>query len=1147
MGFLRYFTLQRDDRRSTRAKRARAFLKVEALESRFLPSGATISGFVYYDANNNGLYDPGETPLANNPIELHDASNKVVATTVTDANGFYTFGTDPRVNTNPTTLSHTISFPETPTDWTATQSVPQFDPSLGTLTSVEILNADPIKNTIKVENLDTAADQIHVTMTGTLTLSAPGVSGLVTNLSADQTFSASAFDGTIDFGGTSGHTFAPQTVNGSNSTTLTAATDLAQYIGTGTVSFTEATHASSMATGSANLLVQVNTTAASNVTVIYHYIPSNSLTPGNYTIVQTSDPPGYLDGLVTAGNVSPVPNSVGTNLIHVTLGNTNLTNNNFGEIKPASLGGFVYADQNDNGVKDAGENGLPNITVSLTGTDDTGHAVNLTQATAADGSYNFAGLRPGTYALSETGSDGYLDGKATIGSQGGTAGQDTLTNIVVTPGVVGVNNNFGELSATSLSGFVYVDSNNNGVKDPGEAGVSGATVTLTGTDDEGHAVNLTQTSAADGSYGFNNLRPGSYSLHETNQGNYLDGKDTVGSQGGTVSQDLFSNINLQPGVAGVNNNFGELQPASLSGFVYVDANNNGVKDPSEAGVSGATVTLTGTNDRNQAVSLTQTTGADGSFSFTSLRPGTYALSESNTGNYLDGKDTIGSQGGTAGKDQLSNITLASGVVGANNDFGELQPTGLSGFVYVDVNDNGVKDAGDTGIAGITVTLTGTDDLGHAVNLTQVTAADGSYSFNSLRPGTYALGETGSDGYLNGQDTVGSQGGTAGHDTISNIVLAAGVSGANNNFGELQPASLAGVVWLDSNDNGVKDGGEKGIGAVTVTLTGTNDKNQPITVSQPTGADGSYNFANLRPGNYSLTEMPPAGYMDGKDTIGTQGGTMSSDKFSNIQLPQGMAGVNNNFAELLPGSLSGFVYADANNNGVKDPGESGIAGVSVALTGVNDLGQTVNRTQPTAADGSYNFDNVRPGTYTLTKTPPSGWLEGKNTIGSQGGVVGNDQFSNIAMVSGASGSNNNFGELAPGSVSGFVYLDANNNGVKDAGEPGLPGVTITLTGINDLGQAVNVVTTTDNNGAYAFSNLRPGTYTITETHPDGLVDGKDSIGTQGGTVGQDQLSNIPLSAGVNGTDNDFAETLPPEHAVPQTPPPGPIFSKQWFID
>ena len=283
----------------------------------------------------------------------------------------------------------------------------------------------------------------------------------------------------------------------------------------------------------------------------------------------------------------------------------------------------------------------------------------------------------------------------------------------------------------------------------------------------------------------------------------MDGKDTIGSQGGTVSKDQFSNIVLQQGVIGVNNNFAELQPSSLSGFVYVDANNNGIKDPGETGIQGGAVTLTGTDDLGDPVNLSQATAADGSYNFANLRPGTYTLSETGPNGYQDGKDTAGTQGGTVGHDTISNITLQPGVAGTNNDFGKLNAGGLSGFVYVDQNDNGVKDAGEPGIAGITVTLTGTDNQGHAVDLTQVTAADGSYSFANLAPGSYSLSEPGVQGYLDGKDTAGTEGGTAGHNTITSIVLGAGVNGVNNNFGELQPASLSGFVYFDANDDGVK--------------------------------------------------------------------------------------------------------------------------------------------------------------------------------------------------------------------------------------------------------------------------------------------------------------------------------------------------------
>ena len=1258
MGFFQYFAFRRGDRSANQANKLRARPKVEALESRFLPSGASISGFAYHDANNNGLFDPGETPLANSPIELHNSADQVIATTVTDANGFYTFSTDTTANTNPATLSHTISFPEKPTDWTATMSVPQFDPSLGTLTAVEITNSDPIKNSIRVENLDTAADTIHVTVTGDLTLSGPGLASLISNLSADQTFNATAFDGSIDFGGTSGHTFDPQTVNGSNSKTLTDASDLALYTGTGTVDITEATHASSMATGSANLLVQVNTTAAATVTVIYHYIPTNSLQPGKYTIVQTSDPPGYLDGQDTAGNVTPIPNSAGTDVIHVTLGNTDLTNNDFGEIKPATLSGFVYVDANNNGTKDAGETGIAGVTVNLTGTNDESQAVSLTQVTAADGSSSFTGLRPGTYALNEVQPAGYLDGKDTVGSQGGTVSNDQFSNIALQAEAVGTNNNFGELNATGLSGNVYVDTNNNGVKDSGEAGISGVTVNLTGTDDLGHNVSQTQVTAADGSYAFTGLRPGVYALNEVQPANYLDGKDTIGSQGGTTANDQFSNITLASGVSGTNNNFGELNPASLGGFVYVDANNNGIKEPGEAAIAGVTVSLTGTNDLGNAVSQTQVTAADGSYNFTNLRPGVYTLTETQPANFLDGKNTIGTPGGTTGQDTFSNITLASGVAGANNNFGEInaaslggfvyadtnnngtkdpgeagiagvtinltgtddlgqpvaltqltgadgsytfsnlrpgtyalnevQPagyldgkdsigtqggtvandqfsnivlpvgasgannnfgellaTGLSGFVYVDANDNGVKDPGESGIAGVTVTLTGADDSGHPVNLTQTTAADGSYAFTLLRPGIYALSETQPANYLDGKDTIGSQGGLAGNDQFSNIALAPGVNGTGNDFGELQPASIGGFVYIDANNSGTKDAGESGLAGVTVTLTGADDNGLAVNQSQVTAADGSYNFTNLRPGTYTVTKTHPAGFWDGKNSSGTPGGTVGDNQFSGISLASGVAGANNNFAELVPTSVSGFVYFDINDNGVKDPGEPGISGVTITLTGVDDHGTAVNLSAVTKADGSYNFSNLRPGTYTISETQPSGWLEGKNSVGTQGGVVGNDQFTNVTLTSGQNGANNNFGELLQSILTGFVYLDSNNNGVFDPGEIGLPGVTVTLTGINDLGQTINVATTTDANGAYAFGLLRPGTYTITMTHPDGLVDGKDSIGSLGGTLSQNQLSNIQLGSGIYGNNYDFAEILPPEHVQPVPPADGP--GKFWLID
>jgi hypothetical protein len=113
----------------------------------------------------------------------------------------------------------------------------------------------------------------------------------------------------------------------------------------------------------------------------------------------------------------------------------------------------------------------------------------------------------------------------------------------------------------------------------------------------------------------------------------------------------------------------------------------------------------------------------------------------------------------------------------------------------------------------------------------------------------------------------------------------------------------------------------------------------------------------------------------------------------------------------------------------------------------------------------------------------------------------------------------------GSLSGFVYEDDNDDGVIDAGEAGIAGVTITLNGTDDLGRTVVLTTTTDASGAYSFTNLRPGVYTILEQQPDGYVDGKDTLGSLGGEQGDDKFFNIYLGDGQSGEWYNFAELLP----------------------
>jgi len=118
---------------------------------------------------------------------------------------------------------------------------------------------------------------------------------------------------------------------------------------------------------------------------------------------------------------------------------------------------------------------------------------------------------------------------------------------------------------------------------------------------------------------------------------------------------------------------------------------------------------------------------------------------------------------------------------------------------------------------------------------------------------------------------------------------------------------------------------------------------------------------------------------------------------------------------------------------------------------------------------------------------------------------------------------NFGNFPlPSSLAGFVYVDSNNNGNKDSGEPPIMGVIVTLTGTNDLGQSVTQSTTTNAQGAYSFTGLRPGIYKLTESQPINFIDGKDTIGTPGGSTTNDMFLNIILPTNYNGVNNNFGE-------------------------
>jgi hypothetical protein len=156
------------------------------------------------------------------------------------------------------------------------------------------------------------------------------------------------------------------------------------------------------------------------------------------------------------------------------------------------------------------------------------------------------------------------------------------------------------------------------------------------------------------------------------------------------------------------------------------------------------------------------------------------------------------------------------------------------------------------------------------------------------------------------------------------------------------------------------------------------------------------------------------------------------------------------------TISGFVFHDVDKDGVKDAGEVGLANVSVTLSN----GVVVT----SSADGSYTFSQLFAQQYTVA----SGLVDGYYRTNA-------DSFTVTA-----SAQNVNFG-FTYETISGFVFYDSNNNGVKDFGEPALSNVNVTL---DKDGTPVSVASGVD--GSYSFAYLLPKTYNVSVAGQEGFV-------------------------------------------------------------
>lgn len=421
---------------------------------------------------------------------------------------------------------------------------------------------------------------------------------------------------------------------------------------------------------------------------------------------------------------------------------------------------------------------------------------------------------------------------------------------------------------------------------------------------------------------------------------------------------------------------------------------------------------------------TTTTDGSGNYQFV-VDPGTYTVREVQQSGWTQTAPTPLPAG-------EHTVTVAFGVPQANRDFGNYRESTISGTKYTDITGNG-PGGGDTPLNGITINLYRDDG----------------------------------DGVRDGGDTLAH--------TSSPVWRRA-------------PTMLRKCLA----DSGTLDAGD---GAAVA--------------SQVTAGGGVYSFTGVGPGRYFVQEVVPAGYAQ---TTPTGPNYYTVNAISGTNVP------NRNFSNFLGGVFSGAKFTDLTSNGWTGD-DTPLAGVTInlfrenvaapdgILTGAD--GPAIASQNSAAGTGAYSFAGLLPGTYFVQEVVPAGYLRTTPTSP--------DYYSFTVTTSGQTSANNRFANFQLATISGAKFTDVSGNGLTGDDTP-LAGVTINLfrddgNGVRDGGDSfVTFAVTAAGTGAYSFTGLTVGRYFVEEILPTGYA--------QTGPAAGYHTVNVATS-GFNSTANHFA--------------------------
>ncbi len=743
-----------------------------------------------------------------------------------------------------------------------------------------------------------------------------------------------------------------------------------------------------------------------------------------------------------------------------------VTNKNIGVVQKGVISGTAFFDLNYNGLWDADEPGYAGVTVEAIRI-STGDSMGKT-VTAEDGTYRLENLRGGDYRVRAiVPDDGSVFSQTAQGTadqvnlfvQNGSRRETSLQPVNITSGgeatvLIGV------ARGAVITGTVFQDADYNGRFGGKEKTFSGTKIRLR---NEAGEIVMEDVTGKKGLYRLEGILPGTYTLEVARKGNFGFTRLRPAEKGGSHITALIGDwgvtapmeISMAQEITDVN--AGMLPAATVSGSFFHDVNDNGLWDAGEPGMVDAKVRLL---SEDGEIDLYQTPAEDGSYFFDGVMPGKYTITYILPQHCEMAKTVRG--GNTVKHDGLETTTKAFTVSMGDEIERELAGAvalgSYEGFVFCDLNANGVLDPGESKLAGAAVTISGAGQSEEAAS-----GADGSFGISGLRPGDYSISIALPQGYIFSHD--------AGSLALANAQEASMACpwqeltdrGAKA-IGAVRPASISGEVWMDENQDGTQQDAEWIMTGLTLSLV---DEATSQVVDTIVTDNSGFRFENVRPGVYAVRfELPEqsASANAPASTFYQMGAAMVQTGLS-VSDGEQLSGLNTGLVSRT--SIGGTAWLDEGGQ------RSAVPGVTVTLM---QNGQTL-QTAVTGEDGSYRFDGLWPGEYSVSASLPGGMIfvrPDDPNYGTGASVITHDGLSDpIVLLMAQHQLSRDILYIKPAKVGDIAWLDANGNGLLDSGERMLPGVTVRLM----QNGAVAYETATNESGYYLFDDVYPGEYVL----------------------------------------------------------------------